>query len=36
MLGAKDLDKKGLSYWDGINFGKIIWDKEHDLSSEDN
>ena len=36
MLGAKGLDKKGISYWDGVNFGDIIWDKKLNLAPQEN
>lgn len=32
MLGVSDISRKGLSYWDGVNLGSILWQKDFDLS----
>lgn len=36
MLGVDKLDRTGLSYWDGVNFGEIVWDKDFDVSPVEN
>lgn len=32
MMGVEDISREGLSYWDGVNLGEVVWKDDFDLS----